>query len=149
MRTRKPLTEAGKARQRAYNKKLYADPEYRKHKLARQRADYIASRARRLISSRESRQRQDPERQRQWKYKRLLNGATLPRERPQHCELCGGQDCGKVLHFDHDHITGAFRGWLCSTCNMALGLMQDNPLLLERAADYIRFSGPTNVSRQG
>lgn len=43
----------------------------------------------------------------------------------------------KRLAMDHDHGTGAFRGWLCSSCNTALGYMDDDPALLRRLADYI------------
>lgn len=42
---------------------------------------------------------------------------------PQNCELCGAVS-GK-LKIDHDHITGAFRGWLCTRCNLGLGLLGD------------------------
>lgn len=62
----------------------------------------------------------------------------------EHCELCGGMNLnGRALSLDHCHVTGVFRGWLCSNCNTAIGLLQDNPVLLERAADYVRFMGIT------
>jgi hypothetical protein len=50
------------------------------------------------------------------------------------CEICGS---GKRLCLDHDHITGAFRGWLCATCNSAIGMLRDDPVLIRRAADYV------------
>lgn len=43
----------------------------------------------------------------------------------------------RALSLDHDHTTGRVRGLLCSKCNFALGLMQDNPALLKKAADYL------------
>lgn len=41
------------------------------------------------------------------------------------------------LHVDHDHKTGKLRGLLCSTCNFAIGGMNDSPELLRAAADYL------------
>lgn len=43
----------------------------------------------------------------------------------------------KDLAIDHDHTTGAIRALLCSSCNRALGLFQDNPDLLAKAASYL------------
>lgn len=42
------------------------------------------------------------------------------------------------VHADHCHATGKPRGVLCGSCNMALGLLKDNPEILERAASYLR-----------
>lgn len=45
------------------------------------------------------------------------------------------------LHVDHDHETGKVRALLCSHCNTTLGKMNDDPVLLRKAADYLeRFS---------
>lgn len=52
------------------------------------------------------------------------------------CDICGRVE--KPLHVDHCHATGAFRGLLCHKCNSALGLMRDDPVLLETAARYLR-----------
>lgn len=43
-----------------------------------------------------------------------------------------------VPQVDHCHASGAVRGLLCKPCNLALGLMRDNPEALERAASYVR-----------
>ena len=56
------------------------------------------------------------------------------RLRPDACELCG--QFGPV-HFDHDHTTGDFRGWLCPNCNCALGLAKDSIDLLLKMVDYL------------
>lgn len=65
--------------------------------------------------------------------------ATRPR--PTHCELCGKKPLGtpgNSLCHDHDHATGMFRGWLCSKCNMALGMLGDDlEQILSRLLDYM------------
>lgn len=38
---------------------------------------------------------------------------------------------------DHDHRTGKIRGLLCSHCNRAVGLFQDNPQILKSAINYL------------
>lgn len=38
---------------------------------------------------------------------------------------------------DHDHTTGAFRGWLCRGCNLMLGYAEDDPATLRAAAAYL------------
>lgn len=58
------------------------------------------------------------------------------------CEACGmgySMVAGQIarLVIDHDHETGLIRGILCHDCNMALGMAQDNPLILRAIADYI------------
>ena len=44
----------------------------------------------------------------------------------------------KGLVVDHCHQTGVIRGILCSRCNSALGMLDDDPALLERALEYLR-----------
>lgn len=43
----------------------------------------------------------------------------------------------KSLVVDHCHITGKVRGLLCSTCNRAMGLFQDNPTKIRSALMYL------------
>ena len=43
----------------------------------------------------------------------------------------------RSLSVDHDHQTGAIRGLLCSRCNSALGMADDDPERLRAMADYI------------
>ena len=53
------------------------------------------------------------------------------------CEICGVEPPNHGLHLDHDHETGAFRGWLCRSCNTAVGLAGDDPARLRAMADYL------------
>lgn len=70
---------------------------------------------------------------------RLGYGATLKEALTvagKACNACG-DDNQRTLVWDHDHKTGKFRGFLCNRCNLALGLMKDNPSKIRALADYI------------
>ena len=56
------------------------------------------------------------------------------RKKPSQCEVCGS--IGRIC-FDHDHITGKFRGWLCFRCNIVLGFVKDNTELLDAIKNYL------------
>lgn len=46
------------------------------------------------------------------------------------------------LSVDHDHVTGAVRGLLCSNCNTALGLLGESPERAQALIAYMeRFRG--------
>lgn len=56
------------------------------------------------------------------------------------CAVCDTEEWlirDAQLHVDHDHMTGAVRGLLCSNCNMAIGIFKDDPALLHRAIQYL------------
>lgn len=53
------------------------------------------------------------------------------------CAICGGDQGGKTLAVDHDHGSGAIRGLLCSNCNTALGLFNDQTDRLRSAIGYL------------
>lgn len=61
------------------------------------------------------------------------------RKKPEQCEICGifGKDLKRGLFFDHNHETGEFRGWLCSRCNLVLGNVKDDSILLRNLAKYL------------
>ena len=54
------------------------------------------------------------------------------------CMICGEQ---LRLVIDHNHHTGELRGLLCYSHNAGLGMFQDSPELLEKAANYLRETG--------
>jgi len=41
------------------------------------------------------------------------------------------------LVVDHNHRTGEVRGLLCSRCNIALGHLDDSPVKLRNALNYL------------
>lgn len=51
----------------------------------------------------------------------------------------------KRLAVDHSHSAGHVRELLCAQCNMALGLMQDEPARLRAAADYLERHAKEDV----
>ena len=51
------------------------------------------------------------------------------------CECCGRSSPSLLL--DHDHLTGAFRGWLCRNCNSGLGVLRDNAEGVRAAMVYL------------
>jgi len=52
------------------------------------------------------------------------------------CESCG--DVAEKICLDHSHKTGEFRGWLCEGCNHSAGKSNDDPVKLEKLAEYLR-----------
>jgi hypothetical protein len=60
------------------------------------------------------------------------------------CEICGDRNIDPSrtrLTIDHDHITGEFRGILCSNCNRAIGLFKDDSKTAMMAAIYLERHG--------
>jgi hypothetical protein len=54
------------------------------------------------------------------------------------CAICRTPIDFDNSRIDHSHVTGEVRGILCTSCNTGIGLLQDNPEILESAAEYIR-----------
>lgn len=83
-----------------------------------------------------------------------LYGITLKTYNDMHaaqnglCAICGeaetlihrrgGYDVRCDLAVDHDHNTGDVRSLLCSKCNKALGLLNDDPDLILKAVEYLK-----------
>lgn len=57
----------------------------------------------------------------------------------QRCQTCS-QPFGSLSDamLDHDHEFGHFRGFLCRPCNLALGMVEDNVLILENMINYLK-----------
>lgn len=64
------------------------------------------------------------------------------------CAICGvklhspfdkdpDEDTTKPV-VDHDHRDGHVRGILCSACNVALGLLEDDPAVIKSAYHYLK-----------
>lgn len=55
-----------------------------------------------------------------------------------HCQACHKQ-IKKVSQFclDHDHKTGIVRGFICHSCNTAIGYCRDSPKRLRKCARYL------------
>lgn len=80
----------------------------------------------------------DPERQDARRVRQNLRAGHVPpppkREwppKPDLCECC--EDKRKRLVMDHDHKTGALRGWVCDICN----LLCDDPIRLQTRIDFL------------
>ncbi|MGY1812429.1 endonuclease domain-containing protein [Blastococcus sp. SYSU D00820] len=62
--------------------------------------------------------------------------ADLRARQGNRCAICADSDPG---HIDHDHVGGRVRGLLCERCNLALGLLRDDPQLMRSAAAYVEI----------
>lgn len=54
------------------------------------------------------------------------------------CAICNKEETKRRISVDHNHKTGKVRGLLCQECNIALGLLKDNPKLLKKAINYLK-----------
>jgi len=83
-------------------------------------------------------------------YKKLYNLSLkeydqLKENQNNLCFLCGnppqidGPLMYQRLQVDHCHKTGKTRKLLCRSCNLLLGLVNDSPELLRKAANYIEI----------
>jgi len=56
------------------------------------------------------------------------------------CGVCGlpfAEEPGLEPVIDHDHVTNKNRGILHRKCNMAIGILQDDPKICRKAAEYL------------
>lgn len=64
------------------------------------------------------------------------------------CAICDApekQQFKGVFHVDHCHTTGRVRGLLCRGCNHMLGVVRDDPKILQRAIDYLTHKSAAEV----
>jgi hypothetical protein len=88
-----------------------------------------------------SRYAANPEKWREYNLKRnygLTPGdyAAMVALQDGRCAICGRGD--ESLGVDHNHATGVVRGLLCSECNKGIGLLREDPDVLQRAVEYLR-----------
>lgn len=110
-----------KTRHRAKNIERIRARDAENQQKYRQTEKYKAAQA---LRNRASKARQKEERER-----------IAGRPCPEVCELCGENN--RWICFDHCHIEGRFRGWICDRCNKVLGLVQDNVGLLTAMVAYL------------
>lgn len=55
------------------------------------------------------------------------------------CAVCEKE---KPLVVDHDHGTGAVRSMVCNQCNVAIGMLGDDPNVIAAAAQYVYAHRP-------
>lgn len=83
----------------------------------------------------------DTNRQASWaskvksKYGLTINEYNEMRESFESCSICGSIN---KLVLDHNHTTGRLREFICSNCNLALGLLNEDPERMERMIAYVR-----------
>lgn len=74
------------------------------------------------------------------------DACSVLQEQDGQCAICekevsfDADDRRDKPHVDHDHVTGQFRGLLCLTCNVGLGMLGDSTELLTKAIGYLRTS---------
>jgi len=55
------------------------------------------------------------------------------------CAICKTVLGARRYALDHNHSTGAVRGWLCVPCNAGIGNFREDPRLMRLAAMYIEY----------
>ena len=58
------------------------------------------------------------------------------RRQPVLCPIC--QKLKPPVQ-DHDHKNHMIRGKICGSCNLGLGHFRDDPTIVKRALDYLRY----------
>ena len=128
----------------AYRKKLLARPGQREKARRRARKWYAKNKKKALAYQKAYRERNLAAYRAaalESTRKSLYPRPTRPE--PKTCEACDmpfdkAPRPGSCL--DHDHNTNAFRGWLCHSCNIALGHLKDDRRRIQKLLDYLDFA---------
>jgi hypothetical protein len=67
----------------------------------------------------------------------LQNNLCAICEKPQ-CKFQKNSNKIRSLAVDHDHKTGKVRSLLCTSCNTAIGLLEENIPLIQKVISYLR-----------
>jgi hypothetical protein len=77
----------------------------------------------------------------------LSNGKTKKHTKNGYpCDKCGKTHYSRKVVFDHCHTNLTHRGWLCDSCNRALGMLGDDVIGVGSGAAYIATR--TNMTRE-
>jgi len=62
------------------------------------------------------------------------------KEQNGRCAICGRHqmELKNKLYIDHNHVTGAIRGLLCSKCNSVIGLVFEDVNILKEVICYLK-----------
>jgi len=67
--------------------------------------------------------------------KQLREAKKSAPPKPPSCACCGRETDKLVV--DHDHDTGTFRGWICTSCNIGIGKLGDTLQGVQNALNYL------------
>ena len=129
-----------------YNKKYYKD---NKEAMSAQMKEWYADNkeAKNAYSKKYQADNREVIRDKMYKKKygiTLVEYNAMWAEQEGYCLICNEHEDevkGYGLVVDHNHETNEVRGLLCGSCNAAIGLLKDSPLILESAVAYLEHRG--------
>lgn len=130
----KKYREENKEKRNEYSRKYYHEKE------KKDRSEYFKQYR---LDNIEKKRQYDREHKREYKKRHRAQryGITVEEynkmleEQNGVCKICGSNE---KLCIDHDHKTGEVRAILCSKCNSAIGLMNEDTNLFEKAIAYLK-----------
>jgi Recombination endonuclease VII len=85
--------------------------------------------------------RDNPEKARAKTARRVMQNRARRGAVPPRPHLCERPSCTRTATcLDHDHATGRTRGWVCKSCNLALGLLGDDIAGARSLVSYLERS---------